>query len=77
MKQLFAKCTVELTTDDIVSINEMIIRDTALPVVKEEAELTGNWKYKCPVCKRTIVNPEQDHFCRQCGQRLDLENIKL
>ena len=77
MKQLYGKVMIELNTDDIAEINELIIRDTALPVLKEEQELAGSYRYKCPVCRRTIVNNDTDNFCRQCGQRLDKENIAL
>ena len=76
MKPLFNdKVLIEVTTDDITEINELIKRDVALPC-REEKDITGHYKYYCGVCNKFLWNSDAN-FCGNCGQRIDKDNVKL
>lgn len=73
MNLIRSTVTINLTIEQVNEINELIVRDEALPVIpyKDEPE---KWSC-CPQCRR-LLNHE-DNFCRECGQRVDTDNYVL
>ena len=69
MKTLFAKCTVELTTDEVQEINDLIIRQQPIPIIDK-----GSYT-QCPVCKSVLIG--DGDYCHRCGQRVDKETAQL
>lgn len=51
-------------------------RDQAMPlkIVKKMWNGKEKTRYTCPVCGVRIYNPDTDHFCFNCGQKL--ENVE-
>lgn len=64
MRTLFSKVTVELTTDEVMEINELIKKATAKGVRKK-----GDSIY-CPSCD-TFLYSSAKNYCTTCGQRID------
>ena len=49
-------------------------RDTAKPLEKVMWAVGSDPLPACPTCGEMLIIVERDHFCRNCGQRLDIEN---
>ena len=64
---------IKLSVEQINELNELIVRDEALPVIPDKTE-PEKWSF-CPQCRR-LLNHE-DNFCRECGQRVDTDNYVL
>lgn len=73
MNIIRAMVDVKLSIEQVNEINELIVRDEALPVL--ENEVLGDEWHRCPRCKHAIFR--KPNFCEQCGQRLDNDNIEL
>ena len=60
--------------EEVVSVN----RDQAMPlkVVKKMWNGKEKTRYVCPVCGVRIYNPDTDHFCFNCGQKLENSETK-
>lgn len=60
--------------EEVVSVN----RDQAMPlkVVKKMWNGKEKTRYVCPVCGVRIYNPNTDHFCFNCGQKLENSETK-
>ena len=67
----------EMTWQEVAQIEALKARDVAMPVVEGKYEFDGGKGkyYKCPICDEYVHDGEV--FCSTCGQRLDMENIKL
>ena len=52
-------------------------RDTAKPLKKMYWAVGKEPLPACPTCGEMLIIVERDHFCRACGQRLDVENWAL
>lgn len=58
-------------------LNELIKRDNAMPL-KQSGELlsNGGTYYLCPRCDYPFWTISRNkHFCEQCGQKLDVNNL--
>ena len=65
----------------VVSSEEKVVsvdRDQAMPlkVVKKMWNGKEKTRYVCPVCGVRIYNPDTDHFCFNCGQKLENSETK-
>lgn len=67
MKQLFSKCTVDISTDDLETINALIKRDTPALAIERKGTITNY--LVCPECGSVLL--DHSKFCHQCGQRID------
>lgn len=64
---------IKLTVDDIMHINGLIERDEAL-AVKADTSDPEKWG-RCPKCDLFVARYDEDnHFCKRCGQRIDIDN---
>lgn len=78
MKKINPKMAVEMTLEDANYINELIERDKAKPVREVYLKTFDENIYECPVCGNALGELNvKTPFCRECGQRLDVENIEL
>ena len=68
MEKIRGALDVELTVDEITSINALIERATAKAVI-----VTDMGNHKCPVCKEYVS--KDGNFCSCCGQMLDNDNV--
>lgn len=68
------KETAVSSEEEVVSVN----RDQAMPlkVVKKMWNGKEKTRYVCPVCGVRIYNPDTDHFCFNCGQKLENSETK-
>ena len=66
---------IKLSIEEINHINELIVRDEALPVIPDKKE-PEKW-CRCPKCKELMARTIDRKFCTHCGQRLDVENDAL
>lgn len=68
------KETAVNSEEEVVSVN----RDQAMPlkVVKKMWNGKEKTRYVCPVCGVRIYNPDTDHFCFNCGQKLENSETK-
>lgn len=68
------KETVVSSEEKVVSVD----RDQAMPlkVVKKMWNGKEKTRYVCPVCGVRIYNPDTDHFCFNCGQKLENSETK-
>jgi len=58
-------------------IEELKERDTAKPLKKMHWAVGYKPLPACPNCGELLILSERDHFCRNCGQRLDVETWAL
>lgn len=65
MKKIEAKLTVALTAEEVVEINSMIDRETAMEGLP--AEIEGDF-CRCPKCGRDFG--EDAAYCSLCGQKV-------
>lgn len=79
MGRLNGTVDLRLSVDDVNSINELIERDTAKPMVESQLK-DGTIIEHCPACG-AVLGPihveEKWPFCYRCGQRIDFDNIAL
>lgn len=61
-----------MRVDAINRLNEIIRRDRAMPIVQINRATYKYWK--CPVCGE-VYSVLPSNFCRECGQRLDTDNL--
>lgn len=63
-----------VSSEEVVSVD----RDQAMPlkVVKKMWNGKEKTRYVCPVCGVRIYNPDTDHFCFNCGQKLENSETK-
>lgn len=75
MEKLKGAITVELFLEEAEAINKLIEKDTAKAVIPDgkDAWDENELVYACPSCCNRVR--EGDYFCRNCGQRLDLNNV--
>lgn len=66
---------LKMSIEEINYINELIVRDEALPVIPDKNE-PEKWA-KCPKCRGLLSRTIDKHFCPVCGQRVDVENDAL
>ena len=66
---------LKMSIEEINYINELIVRDEALPVIPDKNE-PNKWG-RCPKCKGLTARTIDKKFCTHCGQRLDVENDAL
>ena len=68
------KETAVNSEEEVVSVN----RDQAMPlkVVKKMWNGKEKTRYVCPACGVRIYNPDTDHFCFNCGQKLENSETK-
>ncbi len=52
-------------------------RDTAKPLKKMMWAVGHKPLPACPNCGEVLILVKHDHFCRNCGQRLDVETWAL
>lgn len=77
MNKLKGKVALELTLEEVNTVNALIERDIAKAVVEDGYNRPdGSWKtiYRCPICREIII---EETFCPKCGQRVDRDNIAL
>lgn len=75
MKRIKAITEIKVSVDDINHLNTLIDRDEPKsPVVKRYLADGGEYTV-CPICARLIS--DNYHFCSQCGQRIDRENVAI
>lgn len=55
-------------------IDELLERNRAMPLKKMYLAVGKEPLPACPNCGEILIIGEHDHFCRACGQRLDVEN---
>lgn len=70
MKKLKGETTIKLTVEEFNELNKLIDRNEPKAVVKQYEDYD---LYYCPICGHVVLNG--DNFCRECGQRVDSENI--
>ena len=76
MKQINETMQVRMTLEEANKINELLKRDELVAPILEEWEYEGEKKrrYRCPSCNASYYSTVP-HFCSECGQRLDTENV--
>lgn len=66
----------KMRLSEVNAINDLIDRNTAKAVVREENEYQASgYTDKCPVCGELLI--ERQVFCDLCGQRLDRDNVEF
>ena len=75
MKRIKAITEIKVSVDDINHLNALIDRDEPKPPVVKRYSADGGEYTVCPVCARLVS--DNYHFCSQCGQRIDRENVAI
>ena len=77
MELMKGKVDLTMSVTEVVHINDLIERDTAMPIKKSVWEYDGKkyTDFKCSKCDNTVK--ATDGFCNVCGQRLDTETIAV
>lgn len=63
MDKIRGALDVELTVEEVTTINALIERDTVKETTRTEYD-----NYICPVCNKYVSRT--DTFCKHCGQRI-------
>lgn len=80
MKQINETMQVRMTLDEANLVNELLKRNTAMPVKAEPYTNSDGEKkeyHYCTACGAFVGISSIHNFCPSCGQKQDASNIEL